>query len=187
MENRVIFLVDDTNNFYGMIQIKWKPCFADPYVKVWLMFGEKRVEKKKTPVYKCNLNPTFNQVTWITKINYDHIFFIKFSFLDVWVWCALGANSWLCPWHRGKFRYLSGSSSKHHQHHQWWFTILLDFILNNISGIHIRILFVFKKRGANIIITTIMMIVMIKQVMDFDTIGRNEMIGRLMLGCKYQE
>ena len=35
----------------------------DPYVKVWLMFGEKRVEKKKTPVYKCNLNPTFNQVT----------------------------------------------------------------------------------------------------------------------------
>ena len=130
-----------------MIQIKWKPCFADPYVKVWLMFGEKRVEKKKTPVYKCNLNPTFNQVTWITKITYGHIFFIKFSFLDVWVWCALGANSWLCPWHRGKFRYLSGFSSKHHQHHQWWFTILLDFILNNISGIHIRILFVFKKRG----------------------------------------
>ena len=36
--------------------------FSDPYVKVWLMFGEKRVEKKKTPVYKCNLNPTFNQV-----------------------------------------------------------------------------------------------------------------------------
>ena len=35
---------------------------SDPYVKVWLMFGEKRVEKKKTPVYKCNLNPTFNQV-----------------------------------------------------------------------------------------------------------------------------
>ncbi len=24
------------------------------------MFGEKRVEKKKTPVYKCNLNPIFN-------------------------------------------------------------------------------------------------------------------------------
>ena len=35
--------------------------FADPYVKVWLLFGEKKVEKKKTPVYKCNLNPTFNQ------------------------------------------------------------------------------------------------------------------------------
>ena len=35
---------------------------SDPYVKVWLMFGEKRVEKKKTPIYKCNLNPTFNQV-----------------------------------------------------------------------------------------------------------------------------
>merc|ERR1711997_579737 len=33
---------------------------SDPYVKVWLMFGEKRVEKKKTPIYKCNLNPIFN-------------------------------------------------------------------------------------------------------------------------------
>jgi hypothetical protein len=29
-------------------------------VKVWLMFGDKRVEKKKTPIYKCNLNPIFN-------------------------------------------------------------------------------------------------------------------------------
>ena len=34
--------------------------FIDPYVKVWLMFGDKRVEKKKTPIYKCNLNPIFN-------------------------------------------------------------------------------------------------------------------------------
>ena len=25
--------------------------FADPYVKVWLMFGDKRVEKKKTVIY----------------------------------------------------------------------------------------------------------------------------------------
>ncbi len=33
---------------------------SDPYVKVWLMFGDKRVEKKKTPIYKCNLNPIFN-------------------------------------------------------------------------------------------------------------------------------
>ena len=24
------------------------------------MFGEKRVEKKKTVIYKCNLNPIFN-------------------------------------------------------------------------------------------------------------------------------
>ena len=41
------------------VLIDWS---KDPYVKVWLMFGEKKVEKKKTPVYKCNLNPTFNQV-----------------------------------------------------------------------------------------------------------------------------
>ena len=29
---------------------------SDPYVKVWLMFGDKRVEKKKTPVCVCSLH-----------------------------------------------------------------------------------------------------------------------------------
>lgn len=33
---------------------------VDPYCKVWLQFGDKRVEKRKTPIYKCNLNPVFN-------------------------------------------------------------------------------------------------------------------------------
>jgi len=74
---------------------------SDPYVKVWLMFGEKRVEKKKTPIYKCNLNPTFNQ---------------QFEF-DV-------------PWE--------------------------------------------QIRDCSLDIA----------VMDFDTIGRNELIGRLQLGCR---
>jgi hypothetical protein len=55
MENQVNILIElqISNSFFSC---------SDPYVKVWLMFGEKRVEKKKTPVYKCNLNPTFNQV-----------------------------------------------------------------------------------------------------------------------------
>ncbi|XP_066148772.1 synaptotagmin-7 isoform X3 [Euwallacea fornicatus] len=33
---------------------------SDPYVKVWLQFGDKRVEKRKTAIYKCTLNPVFN-------------------------------------------------------------------------------------------------------------------------------
>ena len=74
---------------------------ADPYVKVWLMFGDKRVEKKKTPVYKCNLNPIFNAT---------------FEF-DV-------------PWEQ-----------------------IRDCALD-------------------------------VTVMDFDTVGRNELIGKLILGCK---
>jgi len=74
---------------------------SDPYVKVWLLFGEKRVDKKKTPIYKCNLNPTFNQT---------------FEF-DV-------------PWEQIRDCSLEVS------------------------------------------------------VMDFDTIGRNELIGKLMLGAR---
>ncbi|XP_012288340.1 synaptotagmin-7 isoform X2 [Orussus abietinus] len=34
---------------------------SDPYVKVWLQFGDKRVEKRKTPIFKCTLNPVFNE------------------------------------------------------------------------------------------------------------------------------
>ncbi|XP_031425564.1 synaptotagmin-7b isoform X2 [Clupea harengus] len=34
---------------------------SDPYVKVWLMHKDKRVEKKKTVVMKCCLNPVFNE------------------------------------------------------------------------------------------------------------------------------
>ncbi|XP_067206136.1 synaptotagmin-7 isoform X2 [Linepithema humile] len=35
---------------------------SDPYVKVWLQFGDKRIEKRKTPIFKCTLNPVFNEV-----------------------------------------------------------------------------------------------------------------------------
>ncbi|KAL9873490.1 synaptotagmin 7 isoform 5-T17 [Glossina fuscipes fuscipes] len=34
---------------------------SDPYVKVWLQFGEKRIEKRKTPIFNCTLNPVFNE------------------------------------------------------------------------------------------------------------------------------
>ncbi|XP_026478603.1 synaptotagmin-7 isoform X2 [Ctenocephalides felis] len=33
---------------------------SDPYVKVWLQFSDKRVEKRKTAIFKCTLNPVFN-------------------------------------------------------------------------------------------------------------------------------
>ena len=66
------------------------------------MFGDKRVEKKKTPIYKCNLNPIFNA---------------SFEF-DV-------------PWEQ-----------------------IRDCAID-------------------------------VQVMDFDTIGRNELIGKILLACKY--
>ena len=67
------------------------------------MFGDKRVEKKKTPIYKCNLNPIFNAT---------------FEF-DV-------------PWEQ-----------------------IRDCALD-------------------------------VQVMDFDTVGRNELIGKILLACKLE-
>ena len=67
------------------------------------MFGDKRVEKKKTPIYKCNLNPIFNA---------------SFEF-DV-------------PWEQ-----------------------IRDCAID-------------------------------VQVMDFDTIGRNELIGKILLACKFR-
>ena len=104
-----------------VLKISWLFLFivwsTDPYVKVWLMFGEKKVEKKKTPVYKCNLNPTFNQV------NKKPILQKLISNLQTFEFDV--------PWEQ-----------------------IRDCSLD-IS------------------------------VMDFDTIGRNEMIGKLLLSCKY--
>lgn len=77
-------------------------CVTDPYVKVWLQFGDKRIEKRKTPIFKCTLNPHFNE-----------------------------AFSFNVPWE--KIRECS-----------------LDVM-----------------------------------VMDFDNIGRNELIGRILLAGKY--
>ncbi|KAK6169956.1 hypothetical protein SNE40_018470 [Patella caerulea] len=34
---------------------------SDPYVKIWLSFGQNRVEKKKTTIKKRTLNPVFNE------------------------------------------------------------------------------------------------------------------------------
>ena len=83
------------------------------------MFGDKRVEKKKTPVYKCNLNPMFNQARLQACCHQPNcIFFIQAFEFNV-------------PWEQ-----------------------IRDCALD-IS------------------------------VMDFDTIGRNEVIGRLKLSCKY--
>lgn len=38
-------------------------------MKVWLYVAEKKIEKKKTPIFKCTLNPVFNEtfnfdLTW---------------------------------------------------------------------------------------------------------------------------
>ncbi|XP_076363459.1 synaptotagmin-7-like isoform X2 [Tachypleus tridentatus] len=46
--------------------------FSDPYVKVWLHRGEKRIEKKKTEVHKKTLDPIFNE-TFQFVVPWEHI------------------------------------------------------------------------------------------------------------------
>ncbi|XP_076370304.1 synaptotagmin-7-like [Tachypleus tridentatus] len=45
---------------------------SDPYVKVWLHRGDKRVEKKKTQVHNRTLNPVFNE-TFQFIVPWEHI------------------------------------------------------------------------------------------------------------------
>lgn len=58
------FLALDHVRFHHTPFYIWKLCVLctlDPYVKVWLMNKDKRVEKKKTVVMKRCLNPVFNE------------------------------------------------------------------------------------------------------------------------------
>ncbi|XP_022235798.1 synaptotagmin-7-like [Limulus polyphemus] len=45
---------------------------SDPYVKVWLHRGDKRVEKKKTKIHNRTLNPVFNE-TFQFIVPWEHI------------------------------------------------------------------------------------------------------------------
>ena len=45
---------------------------SDPYVKIWLMFDGKRVEKKKTAIHHRQLNPVFNE-SFLFNVPYDKI------------------------------------------------------------------------------------------------------------------
>ncbi|XP_069768454.1 synaptotagmin-11-like [Narcine bancroftii] len=75
---------------------------SDPYVKVNVFYGHKRVAKKKTHVKKCTLNPVFNEL-FIFDIGAETLRDISVEFLVIdfdrmtkneVVGCAvLGANS----------------------------------------------------------------------------------------------
>ncbi|XP_067142314.1 synaptotagmin-7 [Centruroides vittatus] len=45
---------------------------SDPYVKIWLHRGDKRLEKKKTVIMKRSLNPVFNE-TFQFSVPWEHI------------------------------------------------------------------------------------------------------------------
>lgn len=45
---------------------------SDPYVKIWLHRGDKRLEKKKTAIMKRSLNPVFNE-TFQFSVPWEHI------------------------------------------------------------------------------------------------------------------
>lgn len=67
MENQVsktnfeLWLVMGIRETGHIIKLSPFSSLSDPYVKVWLQFGDKRIEKRKTPIFKCTLNPHFNE------------------------------------------------------------------------------------------------------------------------------
>lgn len=64
--------------------------FADPYVKIWLMRGEKRMEKRKTEIHKATLNPVFQeQFTFV--VGWEHIRDTTLS-VTVMDWDNVGRN-----------------------------------------------------------------------------------------------
>lgn len=60
LKGNVVIVILNTNLIIKLFIFMWILLHTDPYCKVWLTFGDKRVEKRKTPIYKCTLNPVFN-------------------------------------------------------------------------------------------------------------------------------
>jgi len=54
---------------------------ADPYVKIWLIQNGKRVEKKKTAIFKRTLNPEFGE-TLLFNVPIDQV---RYTVLEVHV------------------------------------------------------------------------------------------------------
>ena len=49
-------------NKYRYLCTKWHSFFlTDPYVKIYLLYNDQRIAKKKTHVKKRTLNPVFNE------------------------------------------------------------------------------------------------------------------------------
>lgn len=94
---------------YHLLLYSFFACIVDPYVKVYLMCGLKKLKKKKTSIQAKTLNPVFNESV-VFDVPYDSIDEVDLH-IKVFDHDVLGSDQLIGG--------IAIGPSYHHSHRQW--------------------------------------------------------------------